>query len=615
MYIRQEQYDSDYNFKSTADGNYVFYQSFTPRSEVYLNSVSFLMKRSSAVTGNISFTVHISDTVNNDDQGAALETSSTYNASNLTTSYQLVTFTFAGTTLLTKDSRYVFKCDNAHTANDIIVAFSSQNDYADGILQYTLDPMSGYEPYYDSVTATYNGADFYFVVEFTGSDNTNAIKIIKRNHSNVFRKAYIKRRDATTGQFEASWVEITKDVKKWGSVNVNTDVDRVGRISFSGTNLVMQNIEGRYNPNSNTYSLWYGYSSQQRSLLKIECAFYDQYQSSGVWVNEIIPAEPTIFVGIVSGAIRVSDENEITLPVKPLNQVFRDYLVTDLTGFTAAGPGTTGTAANFIQMLRDQTVGGSYLFRPFFNDTTSYWQITQTSSLTYPALTGTADNLRDMTVWDVIEKLAEAENYLPYITRTGVFKWIPKTEGSTISYEFNGLGVVPNTEYGHTIKKIEAYGEKISDYYNRVSVSYLSAGASAYVATQSTFAISGSNDVWNLGRRSYFVDNDFIGSSSNAASIANTLLTELSSLTPEINFSTSLITHINLLDKVYISYDASDFTSINGYWDAADWDDFFTWDAGRGDAIVLTEQPFKIISININLDTLETRFVARQLDS
>lgn len=435
---------------------------------------------------------------------------------------------------------------------------------------------------------------------------------IRKPHSKVFRKAYIKRRSATTGLFETNWLEITNDVKKWGSIGSEVDVERIGRLNFSGAQLVVANIDGSYNPEDNADSLWFGYANQQRSLVKIEVGFYFQWLGTdGVWRNEIIPDDPTVYIGVISGNIDVSDENEITLNIQPLSQVFRDFPANLLTGFTSTGL----SASQFITSLRDQTDGaGSFVFRPFFSDTTSYWEITATSQVYTNLNTSSAADLHQLTVWDVIEKLGQSENYLSYISPQGKFRWVPKTVGASATYEFFGLGITPNTNYGHTIKRIYRYGKKLTSFYSRVAVKYVNSDTNtSFVNTALSFQVSGTNTAWNLGYRTFSVDNYWIPNSTAAATIAGAIFSEVSSLKEEINFSTSLIPHLNLLDRVQISYDASDFSSRSSYWDTNDWDTELTWDGTRGDAIILNSQAFKVLSININLDNLETRFVCKQL--
>ena len=448
--------------------------------------------------------------------------------------------------------------------------------------------------------------------ELIWDDGTSSIQDqIKLNDSQVFRKLYIKRRQLSDGLFESDWFEVTDDVKKWGSINSSIDYQRHGKLVFSGTQITMQNIEGKYNPDDNQFSLWSGYANQQRTLIKIEAGYYHQYQKTdGTWEVETYPSDPTVFIGIISGNISVSDNNEVILPIKPLTQVFRDYPASELSGFTSTGI----AASTFMEILRDQTDGSSnYIFRPFFDNTSTNWEITATSSIYTELNTSSAADLTQLDTWEVIEKLSQAENYIPYISPQGKFRFVPKDVSSTTAYEFYGIGITPNLDFGHTIKRIMRYGKKLTNFYSRVSVKFDKADTNtSFAVTGTAFAINGTNTAWNLGHRTFSIQN-FWMNTATANSIASSVFNDLSSLDEEINFSTVFIPHLNLLDRVEISYDATDAESSQSLWDIADWD-VMIWDYSRGDAIVLASEAFKILSININLDAFETKFIARQLN-
>jgi len=275
---------------------------------------------------------------------------------------------------------------------------------------------------------------------------------IKNPRGRVSRKLFLKRRLASTGLFEAAWQEITDDVKSWGSISKSIDSVRYSRVRFSDVAITLGNDNGYYNPEEDENSFWYGYASQQRSLIKIEAGFIAQtLGSNGIYTNTTLPADPTVFIGVVQGDISISDSNEIALPVKPLLQVFRDFSTRNLSGLTTTGM----TAAQFITCLRDQTDGaGAFIFRPFFGDTTTYWDYTS-SSIVYkdvssnyqsaqPTDTTTAleqNDFLEMNVWDVVERLAEAENQIPYITRDGKFKFVSRSANtSTSQFGFFGRG-------------------------------------------------------------------------------------------------------------------------------------------------------------------------------
>jgi len=459
---------------------------------------------------------------------------------------------------------------------------------------------------------------------------------IRNPHSKVFRRCLIKRRESDTGLFESAWLDISDDVKKWGSYKVAIDSQYPNRFSFSNATLVFANDEGRYNPETEEPSLWYGYLSQQRTLVRIEAGFVSETLSaSGIWDRDEVPNETqwdvddwdedssewdtdgALFTGIISGDISLSNKNEVSFTVKPLTQVFLDYAARNLTGWTSTGM----TASQFITMLRDQTDSlGNYVFRPFFGNTTTGWDISTTSNVFTTLNTSTAVGIIDSNVWDVIQKLAEAENFVPYVTRNGTFKFVSREENSDqIAFQFHGSGSF-DTTYGTTIKSIDRFGKRLTKYYSRVEVKWREEDTStSYEVAQSALEVSPQNNPWNLGERTLKVENIYIPTATVAATIALDLFNEYSSLKNEILFSTSFIPTLEILDRVSISYD-SPATSRNTLWDQNDWaadttstsTDLF-WELPTGDAISLLDAEFKFLSIDVNLDRLETKFEAREI--
>lgn len=459
---------------------------------------------------------------------------------------------------------------------------------------------------------------------------------IKLGHSKVYRRAYIKRRLASDGSFETSWQEITNDVKRWGNYSVQLDAQSPNRFTFGNATLVMANDSGLYNPEDDETSLWYGYLSPQRTLIKIECGFIDQtLTSDGIYHNYETPNTTTwdedewdasgsewdssgiMFTGIISGDINLSNKNEVAFTVKPLMQLFQDYSAKNLTDWTSAGM----TASQFVTMVRDhQDSGGNYIFRPFFENTTTNWDISTTSNVFANLNTSTAQDVIDSSVWEVVQKLAEAENFVPYVTRSGVFKFVSRAaNSSSTTFEFHGGGSY-STTYGCTIKNIENFGKKLTKYYSRVQLKWVNAETStSYEVYQSSMEVGPTNNPWNLGERTLSIENFFIPNSTVAQTIALNLFNEYSALKNEIIFTTSLIPHLEILDYVSMTYE-SPATSPYNLWDQANWAEDATsasndliFDLPTSDAIRLQDTRFKFLSIDVNLDKLETKFHAREV--
>jgi hypothetical protein len=469
-------------------------------------------------------------------------------------------------------------------------------------------------------------------------DGSTFERELQAGHTEVFRRAYIKRRLSTTGLFESDWVEITNDVKKWGSIRISTDDKKIGRFKFSGMSLVVANHDGKYNRNTENDSLWFGYLNIQRTMVKIEAGFRRRFRNAdgtrrvveyplgqtlwdqGLYDNGLWDGageDQIVFTGFISGDVIQNDKQTVRLPIKPLTELFRTYSAKRLTGFSAGGE----SASEFMQLVRDATDGANnFVFRPFFNDTTANWDIS-TTSITYSFLnTNTAQDVRDRTVWNVMERLAEAENKVLYVTRAGVFKFNSRdAAGATPTFHFAGVGF-DDTTYGTTIKNIPSFGEKFTKYYSRILIKHVDSDTStSFEQVEASLAVSANSVPWELGDRTLRLDNFWIPNSSAAQSLATDLFNEFNAIKNEINFSTTFVPGLDLTELVEISYDANP-VDPNSLWDQNNWGDnddvasagAMYWDPNKGDSIRLEKAEYRLLSVTDNLDTLESRFVARE---
>lgn len=463
--------------------------------------------------------------------------------------------------------------------------------------------------------------------------------LIQNPNTIVYRRIYIKRRSVVTGLYEADWFDVSEYVKKWGKITTQLDSARRNKFTFGNAKVVFDNETGKFNPDTSDNSLWYGYLNQQRTLFKIETGFiYRTSDSMGRIFNAEVPSETlwdvswwdlaaslwdadvpgAVFYGILSGDIGLSDANDVTFNLKPLTSVFQDFQAKNLTGWTSTGM----TASQFVQMLRDQTDGSSnFVFRPFFDDTTSMWDFSTTTNVYGNLNTTSSKDVFDATVWEILEKLAEAENFVPYIARTGEFRFVSRDNyTSTSGYEFlYGPGRF-NREYGQTIKKVSSFGFKPSKYYSSVRVKWQEANTTtSYETVESTFSVSPTSSPWVLGQRVLDISNLLIPTSTVAQTIAQNVYNDVSGLKREIDFTTTFIPHLDILDRIGIYYDAIEARTEN-FWDVNNWADDATTTADDlifsetgGDGILLEGQEFKFLTIEIDLDNFENRFLAREL--
>jgi len=403
---------------------------------------------------------------------------------------------------------------------------------------------------------------------------------IKKNRSRIVRRLLIKRRLKSTGLFEADFTDISSDVKKWGTLTKTVDSERKNTFQQGGLKIQLANDDGRYNDESDPSSLWFGFASRQRTLVKVECAFVDYTTTSGITTIVEWPPGPSplwdeskwnealwdplssaspaaVYVGLLTGDMPANLKNTITLPIVPLSEVFRQFPAKNLTGWTSTG----FTAENFVNtMVRDQTAGaGNFIFRPFFGDTTTNWVVSSTTAVMANLNTSGAQDVVDRNVWQVLQKLAEAEGFIPTISREGKFTFGPANPGSTgtAAYDFFGVDIL-NTDFGHTIKDIKRFGPRHTKFYSRVELKWKEANTETSLEIkEASLTVSGSNSVWNLGYRTFSFENLFIASNSIATQVVENVFADTSAMKREIDFSTSFIPQLDVLDFIRITFDNS----------------------------------------------------------
>lgn len=460
--------------------------------------------------------------------------------------------------------------------------------------------------------------------------------LIQSHESKAFRKCFIKRRESSTGIFEDNWLDVTPHVKRWGQVKQSMDANRFNEFKFGSVKMTFANDTGLFSPEDEQNSLWFGYPSQQRTLVKIEAGFWHQtLASSGIWVNTQVPgkraeydsakfdqsfwdaAGSIVFEGIISGDVTRTDKNDVSFKVMPKLQLFKEYSARNLNGYTSTGM----SASEFMEMVRDHSdSNGNKVFLPFFGNTTSNFVI-QTTTVNYDNLdSATAKDIRDKNVWQVIQRLAQAEVYIPYINNQGQFVFSSRDATSTVSFKFYGTGFNPDAVYGHTIKKISAFGKKLSKFYSRVEVKWQEGDtSSSYEVKESTLSVSNSSVAWLNGERTIKINNIWIPDVATAQTVALTVFNEVSALKNEISFNASFVPHLNIFDRFQMYYDSQPF-SLDSAWDVRNWSNdaettqnALVWDNAPGEAIRINGAEYKALSFIIDLDKLETRFIAREV--
>lgn len=432
-------------------------------------------------------------------------------------------------------------------------------------------------------------------------------ELINNPVSRVFRRAYIKRRSASTGLLETDWQEITPYVIRWGNIQTGLDDVRLNRFNLSGANLVGDNKDGVLNDENNFNSLWYGYLTRYGSLLKIEAGYQTLPNAEGwgfpwgfAWgATTEFPTDPTQGIFILDQEIPISSTNQVQVQASSLKSIFDGVKANEVSGL-----GPTQTASELIETIRDHTDGsGSYVFRQYIS--AASWLI-QTTTNYYNIATSTAlDN--EGTIWDFMVKMAEAEGYVVFINRFGQLVFGDRTPNTTASqFSFYGQGFArPN------VISVQSYREALNKVYNSIRLKYKPEDTTtSYITAGTTTVITPSNVQWKYGARVYSLENTWIVNTATAQTIANGLFTEFSPVKGEVDLTAKFHPELDPLDRVDVSHYSYSLANKT-LWDSFDWDGD-NW-AVEGENFDWDNKAFKVIAKSLNLDDFSETFKLREV--
>lgn len=226
----------------------------------------------------------------------------------------------------------------------------------------------------------------------------------------LYRRLYIKRREAAG--YEADWVEIPANrIKSWGTINHQLEYNDVIFTKSESTSVKLDNTGGYFNDITDSNSIFHGFMSRYKTLVKIEAGYKDS-------ANADI-GDPIIFMGIVLSnfAMTLSD---ITLKINPLVDVYKLLPVKDVSGLYPANP--TLTSSLLLQILsRDATDGaGNIIMEPYvssgminLNHTSHILQHCNYTSIAGTTVWGVPTEANyGNAVFDLISKLTLVEDHV-----------------------------------------------------------------------------------------------------------------------------------------------------------------------------------------------------------
>lgn len=414
---------------------------------------------------------------------------------------------------------------------------------------------------------------------------------IRRPASNVFRRAFIKRRLGSTGLFEPTFFEITDLIQKFGSFNSSIDAVRHNRFLHSGVTLIGRNDTGKFNDENNISSLWSGFLTRRRTLIKIEQGYLDTDGSD-------LPTDPSAGIFILDNEIPISAKsNQATLKCSSLKSIFDKEPAADIAGLAG-----TQTASGLWAKIRDHTDGsGSVIFRQFISSAS--WVI-QATTANYNYSTDTT--LDGISTWQLMEQLAAGENKVPVINRTGGIEFRSRDARTTaVAFAFEGQGFVRPT-----IKSLDWSKEPWNKIFAKVRLKYIDADTStSFVSAGTATVVSPNNLQWKDGQETFKYENFAFSDTATAQASADATLVEVSTGKEEIQFKGVVVPTLEVLDRISVSYRSYDIVGQT-LWDHFNWDEA-NW-ADEGENFDYNQREFVLIKKNPSVDDFMATYQARK---
>jgi hypothetical protein len=420
------------------------------------------------------------------------------------------------------------------------------------------------------------------------------LSLITQPTAKPFRRLYMKRRVAG-GEYEATWQEIeNKYVKSWGSVKYAIDDIMPDFYKFDGFDFSVVNYDGYFGPITDDKSFFYGAITKYNTLVRVDAGLLDSTSTE-------YPTVSTLFIGLLDWDVVYKEDPVISFKTKHLSSIFDDIPADRISGLNV-----TLTASQVIAKVRDYTdISGTAFFQKFI--TAGAWTI-QTTTNNYLLATNTS--LQDMSCWELMVKLANAEQYTVRVDKAGAFYFQEKTAiATTVSFHFSGLGDSDHT-WGHSILKdgIEV-DENIRKVYNRVRIKHDEPDTiTSYYIYNETWSWGDSSSSFMYGVKEYEYENMFLDTATSVT-IGNNIFTEFRYPKQEVKLKNKFLPQLELNDRTSVTYQKQRY--IGGYL----WGHFFygnaVWGKRLGYNIFLDNTNGRLTEIEHDIDNFSTNVTMR----
>lgn len=419
------------------------------------------------------------------------------------------------------------------------------------------------------------------------------VSCIKRSKPRTFRRIYMRRREAN-GDFESTWQQIDSEyIMRYGNIQYSIDDILPNVFKYNSAKIKLFNKNGYFADVTEDRSFFYGKLSLYKTLVRIDGGYIDDDLTE-------YPTNATLFLGLIGEDYNYTEESTIEFSLKHLSSIL-DEVPADL----IPGLGATQTAYSIATKIRDFTDGNSIaVFQKYIS--AGAWYLDTTTAYYNMA---TSTSLQNVSCWQLLEKLAIAENFSMYIDRSGGFHFENKgTVASVPAFHFSGVGDTDKT-FGHNVAKQISVSDNIRKVYNRIRIKI---GADE---TLTSFYIK--NEVWNwgdssssfkFGVREYRYNNDWL-TTSTAATIADRIYNEFVWPKQEIRIQSKFVPQLMVEDYVTLTYKTKRYSG-DALWGNFNWGGA-VWGERLGYNIFVDNANYRITNLEHNLDDFTSRVTMR----
>lgn len=424
-------------------------------------------------------------------------------------------------------------------------------------------------------------------------DYPTVASLIKQDQAEVFRRLYMKRLIA--GEYESDWQQIeNKRIRSFGKIEFSIDDVRVNFYKYKGYQFKVDNYDGYFNDVDDDKSFFYDATTLHRTMVKVEVGYKTP---NGIE----LPSGSVLFTGILGGDPVYPENNIVSFKADQLSKIFE--------GFNSSSiPDMNGnyTASEVVEKIRDhQDLNNVYIFRKYITSTS--WNIDVTT-LDYEMATTTT--LQNASCWELMIKLAEAEDKTVYVSKDGQFYFQAKTVlEATPTFHFSGIRD-PDKTSGHNVMKNIVIKKPYAKVYNRILIKHAleDVVASNYILEED-WVWGDLTSSFLYGVRTYKIENEYL-TAATAVTIAQNIYAQYKDLKKEITLNSKFIPQVNLNDNVSLTYKTK---VIQGgdLWGKFDYSNGL-WGTRLGFNINIDDEDFRITKLSHNIDKFYTTVGMRE---